>query len=202
MGKIGLQKKQRPGHDGLVRTASGLDGGMPNLPPNAQPYTAIPPHMQAQMQNFNFDQVGENQSMISNTVISEPCTNKRSKPEMASSSQIGLRSVFHQHLRFLSSSQKWTIHEGRRLKVDGHVSNCPNQSGPLSHFNLSRPSTFYPRNHPLPMTVYFDPMVVPFFWKDCSLSYRTVHFDVKICPIMIKTVRFLTDRSISRDRPL
>ena len=94
MGKIGLQKKQRPGHDGLVRTASGLDGGMPNLPPNAQPYTAIPPHMQAQMQNFNFDQVGENQSMISNTVISEPCTNKRSKPEMASSSQIGLRSVF------------------------------------------------------------------------------------------------------------
>ena len=97
MGKIGLQKKQRPGHDGIVRTASGLDGGMPNLPPNAQPYTAIPPHMQAQMQNFNFDQVGENQSMISNTVISEPCTNKRSKPEMASSSQIGLRSVF---LRF------------------------------------------------------------------------------------------------------
>ena len=103
MGKIGLQKKQRPGHDGIVRTASGLDGGMPNLPPNAQPYTAIPPHMQAQMQNFNFDQVGENQSMISNTVISEPCTNKRSKPEMASSSQIGLRSVF---LKFFFEKSK------------------------------------------------------------------------------------------------
>ena len=30
--------------------------------------------------------------MVSNTVISEPCTNKRSKPEMATQSQIGLRS--------------------------------------------------------------------------------------------------------------
>ena len=44
------------------------------------------------MQNFNFDQVGENQSVISNNVIAEPCTNKRSKPEMASLSQIGLSS--------------------------------------------------------------------------------------------------------------
>ena len=82
----------------MLRSGSGLDGpgGMPMgaLPPNAQPYSALPPHMQAQMGHFNFDQVGENQSLVSNNIISEPCTNKRSKPEMASSSQIGLRLGF------------------------------------------------------------------------------------------------------------
>ena len=94
MKAIGLQKKQRPGPEAILRAGSGMDGQMQmgGMPPHAQPYSAIPPHMQAQMQNFNFDQNGENQSVISNNIISEPCTNKRSKPEMASSSQIGLRS--------------------------------------------------------------------------------------------------------------
>lgn len=49
--------------------------------------------MQAQRQaGYNFDQMGENQSVVSNNVITDSCTNKRSKPEMASESQLGLRS--------------------------------------------------------------------------------------------------------------
>ena len=37
------------------------------------------------------DPLSDGQSIVSNNVITEPCTNKRSKPEMASESQIGLR---------------------------------------------------------------------------------------------------------------
>ena len=48
---------------------------------------------------FNFDTMGENQSVVSNNVITDSCTNKRSKPEMASESQLGLRS--HQFQAFL-----------------------------------------------------------------------------------------------------
>ena len=57
-----------------------------------QPYSSLPPHMQAQrQQGFSFDPMGENQSLVSNNVITDSCTNKRSKPEMASESQLGLR---------------------------------------------------------------------------------------------------------------
>ncbi|CAG5085369.1 Oidioi.mRNA.OKI2018_I69.PAR.g10877.t1.cds [Oikopleura dioica] len=68
-----------------------LEEGSLNVPASRRkPITAIPPHLQQQRQ-FNFDPLSDGQSIVSNNVITEPCTNKRSKPEMASESQIGLR---------------------------------------------------------------------------------------------------------------
>ena len=110
------------------------------------------------MQNFNFDQVGENQSVISNNVIAEPCTNKRSKPEMASQSQIGLRSQQFQI--------QITVIEARQLSGTNMDPVVEVKVGEESRFTTQKTSTNCPYynevfvfDYNVPRDIFFDKMI-------------------------------------------